>query len=171
MRPDQEANQCNTKRRHRNPAISVQRLSNENRYQLRNNAQTRQNKDINRRVRIEPKQMLEKDRVAAFSRVKKTHTEQTLEHNQLERETDRLGCGQGYDGCSNCSPNQNRHAKCYHALRTHPDRRCKKIESAKNRRPPSSENAEKKHLHSHRSSRGERRITRPTSVKTTQSQA
>src|ERR1700690_22750 len=115
--------------------------------------------------------MLEKYRISDFCRVKKTHTEQTLEHNQLESETNRLGCGQSDKRSSNSGPNQYWHPKCHHALCAHPDRRCNQIESAKNRRPPGRENTKEKHLHPNRGPRRERRITRPTGVETTQSQA
>ncbi len=74
MRPHKETDHRNRERRKRDPFVTEQRLARKDWQQFADDAETGQNKNVHRRMRVEPEQMLEQNRVATFCRVEKAHS-------------------------------------------------------------------------------------------------
>ena len=67
--PDQEAQKRNRDGRERDRAIPVDSLAAERAHQFRDHAEGRQDHDVDRRVAVEPEEVLEQHRVTAKRRV------------------------------------------------------------------------------------------------------
>ena len=72
----QEAGQGDGHAGQGHPLVAEQRLATEHGQQLADDAQTGQDKDIDRRMGVEPEQVLEQDRVSAFGGIKEAHAQQ-----------------------------------------------------------------------------------------------
>jgi hypothetical protein len=100
--PDQETDDGNRQAGKGNPFVAEERFAAEDRQQLADDAQAGQHENVDRRVAVEPEEMLEKHRVAQAveqgcahrARVKEAHAQGPLGGNHQEAETDELGGGQ-----------------------------------------------------------------------------
>ncbi len=86
MAPDQEADDGNRQTGEGNPLVAEEGLAGEDGQQFADNAQAGQHEDIDRRVGVEPEEMLEENRVAAHRRVKEAHAQCALGHHHQEAE-------------------------------------------------------------------------------------
>ena len=86
--PDQEADRGDRQARHRDEAVAEDALAREAGDDLADHAHRGQDHDVDGRVRVEPEQVLEQDRVAAAVRVEEAEVEDALERHQQDRDRD-----------------------------------------------------------------------------------
>src|SRR5215475_9238769 len=91
VRPDDESDDGNADTGRGDEAITKNRLTHERWNDFRNHTHGRKNHDVHGWMRIKPEHMLEKDRIAAVSRVKKSQMKHPLESCEQERDGDDRG--------------------------------------------------------------------------------
>ena len=84
--PDQEAEHGDRQAREGDEAVAEDRLAREAGDDLADHAHARQDHDVDGRVRVEPEQVLEQERVAAQLRVEDADAEDPLEGHQQQRD-------------------------------------------------------------------------------------
>ena len=77
--PDQEPYQGNRHRRDSHPLVAKERFAGEGRQQFTDDTQARQYEDINRRVGVEPEQVLEEQHVAALAWIEEILSKDAVE--------------------------------------------------------------------------------------------
>jgi hypothetical protein len=117
--PDQEADHGDAEDRIGHEAVAEHRTAREARDDLAGHAHRRQHHDVDRRVRVEPEQVLEQQRVAAQRRVEDPDLEQALDGDQHQRHRqDRRRQHQDQRGRV-VGPHEQRQAEPAHAGRAH----------------------------------------------------
>ncbi len=86
MAPDEKTKDGNRQTREGDERIAENILAREVRNQLADHAHAGQHHDVDGRMRIEPEQMLEEDRIAADRRIKDADMRQSLEGQQQNRD-------------------------------------------------------------------------------------
>ena len=88
MAPDEEAEDRDRQAREGDERIAEDLLARDRRDDLADDAHAGQDHDVDGRVRVEPEQVLEQDRVAAELRIENAQTERALGHDEHERDGD-----------------------------------------------------------------------------------
>ncbi len=83
--PDQEADKRDTQAREGDRLVPEDLLMRESRDRLADNRHAGKNHDVDRRMRIEPEEMLEQHRVATQRRIENADTKKPFENQQHQR--------------------------------------------------------------------------------------
>ena len=162
--PDEEAEQRDRDRRERHGAVAVDALAAEGAHQLRDHAEGRQDHDVDRRVAVEPEEVLEQHRVTAEGRVEDADAEQTLHHQQHHRDADHRRGEHLHDGGRVDGPQEERHPVPGHARRPHLVDRDDEVEARQDRREAHHERPQRHRDDRRPSVLGVGRVERPARV-------
>jgi hypothetical protein len=115
VRPDGQAQEAYGQAGKGDHPVAEDRLAGEDREDLGDGAHRRQDHDVDRRVRVEPEQVLPQDRVAA-----RRHAEEQSAHQAVERDQDQPGGqhrrgGQGQNRRGQHRPGEQRQSPEGHA--------------------------------------------------------
>ena len=130
--PDQKAQHRDGHAREGDDLVAEDALSREARNDLADHSHRRQNHDVNGRVRIEPEQMLEQQRVAAERRSKDADVEEALEGQKEDGDRQHRRAQHHDDAGGIHGPQEQRHAEPGHARGAHFVNRHDEIEAGEN---------------------------------------
>ncbi len=140
--PDQEAQQRNRDAAVGDELVAKNVLAAVNRDDFADDAHGGQDHDVHGRVRVEPEEVLEQDRVAAQRGIKDADTERSFGDQQHQR-NGQHGRGQQLDdGRGIQRPDEQRHLEPGHALAAKRVRRDQEVQAGEDRTEPQHEGAE-----------------------------
>ena len=122
--------------------VAEDRPSREGRNDLRDHSHSGQDHDVDRRVRVDPEQVLVEDRIASVRRVEDRHAEPALEHDQTQRDADDRRRDDLDPARRVQRPDEQRHPEPRHARRSHAVHRGDEVQSGEDRRPAEHEGRE-----------------------------
>ena len=132
---------------------------------LADHAHARQDHDVDRRVRVEPEEVLEEDRIAAERRVENADVEGTLERHQQDRHRDHRRAEDHDEAGGVERPDEERQPEPGQARRAHLVDGDDEVEARQDRREPGDEDADRRRNHSaDRGLRAVRRVEGPAGV-------
>ena len=132
VRPHGEAENGDTCGREGNGAIAKDRLSRMRCDHLADDAEARQNHDVDSWVRVEPEDVLVDERVAATSDREEMCAHLTVEHRHELCTGDEGGCCHNECGRGKVGPDEQRHAEERHARCAHRDNRDEEVDRRRN---------------------------------------
>src|SRR5262249_7463681 len=133
MRPNDEAYDCNADAGRSDETVAKNRFADECGNDFRNYTHRWKNHDVHGRMRIEPEQVLEQNRVAAVSRIKEAEMEHALETCEQQRDGDDRSAENHNQAGGVMRPNEKRQTKPGHARCAHGVHSDQKIETGQNR--------------------------------------
>src|SRR5437867_9385631 len=134
MAPDQKTEDCDRQARERNKPVAKDVLARHVRDQLADHPHRRQYHYVNRRMRIEPEQMLEQDRIASERRIEYPYVGDALGGQQQNRDCNDRRSEDHYQARRVMSPDEQREPKPRQTRRAHRVNRYDEVEPGQNRR-------------------------------------
>ena len=163
MRPDKESDDPDQHHRINHSEIAEDGLARERRDNLRDDAERRQNHDVDLRMPEEPEEMLEEDGIAASGRIEKGRAEVSIGQEHRDCAGKHGDCEQQQERRYQYRPGEEGHLVQRHSGRAHIEDGCDEINGAKHR--GGSRQMQREDCHIHRRAgmrgRGERRIDGP----------
>ena len=143
MAPDEEPDHRDRERRKRDERVAEDVLAREGLDDLADHAHRRQDHDVDRRVRVEPEQVLEQDRVAAERRIEDAHVEEAFGRDEEHGDRDHRRA-QDHDQAGRVQrPHEERQPEPGQPRRPHPVHGDDEVQSGQDRREPGDEDAER----------------------------
>jgi hypothetical protein len=165
--PHEEADHRDADAGEGDEAVAEHLLAREGRNQFGDDAHRRQDHDVDRRVRVEPEQVLEEHRVSADRRIEKAEAEDPLGGNQHDRDGQHRSAEHLDQARGIVRPHEQRQAEPGHPRCPHPVDRHDEVEPRENAREAVDEDAEcRGHDGCRGRHRAERRVERPARVET-----
>ena len=132
MAPDQKAKHRDRQARESDELVAENVFAGKVGNQLADHAHPRQHHDVHGRVRIEPEQMLEQNRIATGRRIENAYVRQALEGHQQNRDCDHRRA-QNHDQAGRVMrPDKQRQAKPGHSRRAHRVNRDDEVQAREN---------------------------------------
>ena len=133
MPPDQGTHDGNGHRGVGNRLVSEDRLVGKGRDDFGDGAHGRQDHDVDRRVRVDPEQVLVEERIASFGRIEYADPEQALGDHQQQRDPDDRSREHLDPGRPIKRPDKERHAMPGHAGSAQPVNRRDEVQAGQDR--------------------------------------
>ena len=163
--PHQEADDRDRQRRECDERVAEDVLARERLHDLADHAHRRQDHDVDRRVRVEPEQVLEQHRVAAKRRIEDPEVQRPFgSHHQHRDREDRRA--QDHDQAGRIvRPHEQRQPEPGQPRCPHPVHRDDEVQPGQDRRESGDEDAQRRRHHVRICRRGAvRRVERPAGV-------
>ena len=146
MGPDDEADEADRHHRIGHAEIAEHRLLGEGRHDVADDAEGRQDHDVDFGVAEEPEQVLEQDRVAAAGRIEEGRAEVAVGQQHGDRAGQHRHRQQQQEGRRQHRPDEQRHAVQRHAGRAHVEDRGDEVDRAEDRRRAGQMQREDRHV-------------------------
>ena len=117
--PDEEAEHCDRDTRVSDEVVAKDFFSREAGYQLADHAHAGEDHDVDRRVRIEPEEMLKEQRIATERGIKNADTESAFERHEREGDREHWGREHKNDAGGVKRPDEKRQARPGHSRSAH----------------------------------------------------
>mgnify|MGYP003639674186 CR=1 FL=1 len=147
VRPDDEADEANREHRIGHAQIAEDRLAGEGRHHVADNAESRQDHDVDFRMSEEPEQVQEQDRIAAAGRIEEGRTEVTVRQQHGDGTGQNRKRQQQQEGGDQHGPDKQRHLVQRHARGTHVEDRGDEVTGAKDRGGTGKMQGQNRHVH------------------------
>ena len=145
--PHQEAEHGDRQAREGDERVAEDVLAREGRDQLADHAHRRQDHDVDGRVRVEPEQVLEQDRVAAVRRVEDPDVQRPLQRHGHQRDRQHRGAEHVDQAGRVHRPDEQRQAEPGQPRRPHRVDRDDEVQPGQDRGEPDDEDADGGHHH------------------------
>ena len=132
MSPDQKPEQRDCQTRDRHEFVAKDAVTGEAADDLADHTHRGQNHDVDRRMGVEPEQVLEQDRIAAQGWIEDSDVQAAFGRYQQNRDGDDRSSQDEDDTGGILRPHKERQSEPREAWRTHPVNRDQEIDSGKN---------------------------------------
>ena len=143
MAPHEEADDRDGERGERDERVAEDVLARERLHDLADDPHRRQDHDVDRRVRVEPEQVLEENRIAAERGIEDPQVQHPLGRHQQHRDRDDRRAEDHDQAGRVVRPHEQRQAEPGQPRRAHPVDRDDEVEAGQDRREAGDEHAER----------------------------